>query len=151
MLFRSDATGLNRLLQGAVGQGLFQKIMDGYTSIAHVYEPGDQIYLFGFSRGAYTVRSLAGMIANCGLPSGSFTNDCVTQAFTAYRNPAQRKYSLTASIRSAGAKCDAKAKGKPSLAASCALKRLEPRSQIGRRNPAPGTARTLWPGLAGAK
>lgn len=31
------------------------------------------------------------MIANCGLPSGSFTNDCVTQAFTAYRNPAQRK------------------------------------------------------------
>lgn len=65
--------------------------MDGYTSIAHVYEPGDQIYLFGFSRGAYTARSLAGMIANCGLPGGSFTNDCVTQAFTAYRNPAQRK------------------------------------------------------------
>ena len=87
----ADATGLNRLLQGAFGQGLFQKIMDGYTSIAHVYEPGDQIYLFGFSRGAYTVRSLAGMIANCGLPSGSFTNDCVAQAFTAYRNPAQRK------------------------------------------------------------
>jgi len=86
----ADATGINRILQGAFGQGLFQKIMDGYTTIAHVYEPGDQIYLFGFSRGAYTVRSLAGMIANCGLPSGSFTNDCVTQCFAAYRNPAQR-------------------------------------------------------------
>jgi uncharacterized protein (DUF2235 family) len=87
----ADASGLGRLLEGAFGQSLFQKIMDGYTSVAHVYEPGDQIYLFGFSRGAYTVRSLAGMIANCGLPSGPFTNDCATQCFAAYRNPAQRQ------------------------------------------------------------
>ncbi len=86
----ADATGLARVLQGAFGQGLFQKIQDGYKQIAHVFEPGDQIYLFGFSRGAYTVRCLAGMIANCGLPSGSFTDDCVAQAFTAYRNPAVR-------------------------------------------------------------
>src|SRR5580658_1463598 len=93
----ADATGLNRVLQGAFGQGLFQKIQDGYTTIAHVYEPGDQIYLFGFSRGAYTVRSIAGMIATCGLPSGSFTDDCVTQAFNAYRNPAQRP-SILASL-----------------------------------------------------
>ena len=37
----ADATGLNRVLDGAFGQGLFQKIQDGYTKIAHVYEPGD--------------------------------------------------------------------------------------------------------------
>ncbi len=86
----SQATGLSRVLEGAFGQGLFQKIQDGYTQIAHVYEAGDQIFLFGFSRGAYTARSLAGMIAICGLPSGSFTNDCVTQAFAAYRDPANR-------------------------------------------------------------
>lgn len=86
----ADATGLAHLLQGAFGAGLIQKVQDGYTSIAHVYEPGDQIYLFGFSRGAYTARSLAGMIANCGLPSGSFTDDCVTQAFAAYRDPVNR-------------------------------------------------------------
>jgi uncharacterized protein (DUF2235 family) len=86
----SDATGLNRVLQGATGQGLLQKIQDGYTKIAHVYEPGDQVYLFGFSRGAYTARSLAGMIANCGLPSGSFTDNCVAQAFAAYRDRANR-------------------------------------------------------------
>ena len=86
----ADATGLAKVLQGAFGDGLFQKIQDGYTQIAHVYEPGDQVYLFGFSRGAYTARSLAGMIANCGLPSGSFTDDCVKQAFAAYRNPANR-------------------------------------------------------------
>jgi len=87
----ADATGLERLLEGAFATTIFQKIMDGYTTIAHVYEPGDQIYLFGFSRGAYTVRCLAGMIANCGLPTGSFTQDCVTQAFQAYRSPGQRQ------------------------------------------------------------
>lgn len=86
----ADAQGLDRLLDGAFGQGLLQKIMDGYTKIAHVYEAGDQIFLLGFSRGAYTARSLAGMIANCGLPTGAFTDDCVTQAFTAYREPTNR-------------------------------------------------------------
>src|ERR1035441_465813 len=44
----ADATGLNRVLQGAFGQGLLQKIQDGYTKIAHVYEPGNEIFLFGF-------------------------------------------------------------------------------------------------------
>ena len=86
----ANATGITRILDGAFGQGLLQKIQDSYTKIAHVYEPGDQIFLFGFSRGAYTARSIAGMIAACGLPSGSFSNDCVTQAFTAYKTPAQR-------------------------------------------------------------
>jgi uncharacterized protein (DUF2235 family) len=86
----ADATGLNRIIQGAFGQGLLQKIQDGYTKIAHVYEDGDEIYLFGFSRGAYTARCVAGMIANCGLPRGTFTDDCVTKAFQAYRDPKNR-------------------------------------------------------------
>jgi uncharacterized protein (DUF2235 family) len=86
----ADATGLNRVLQGAFGEGILQKIQDGYTKIAHVYDPGDEVFLFGFSRGAYTARSLAGMIANCGLPSGTFSDDCVRQAFAAYRDPANR-------------------------------------------------------------
>lgn len=86
----ADASGLDRVLEGAFGQGLLQKIQDGYTKIAHVYEAGDELFLFGFSRGAYTVRSLAGMIANCGLPTGAFSDTCVTQAFAAYRDPANR-------------------------------------------------------------
>lgn len=88
-------TGLDHLLDGAFGQGILQKIQDAYTKIAHVYEPGDLIYLFGFSRGAYTARSLAGMIANCGLPTGAFTDDCVTQAFAAYRDPVNRAFILS--------------------------------------------------------
>ncbi|HEX8712830.1 MAG TPA: DUF2235 domain-containing protein [Terracidiphilus sp.] len=86
----ANATGLSHLLQGAFGEGILQKIRDSYTKIAHVYEPGDDIYLFGFSRGAYTARSLAGFIAVCGLPSGSFSDDCVTTAFAAYRDPTHR-------------------------------------------------------------
>src|SRR5271170_5968890 len=87
----ADAQGLDRLLDGAFGQGLLQKIMDGYTKIAHVYETGDEIFLFGFSRGAYTARSLAGMIAACGLPTKSFDDTLVDTAFDAYRNKEKRQ------------------------------------------------------------
>ena len=97
----ADATGLNRVLQGAFGQGLFSKIQDGYTKIAHVYEPGDEIFLFGFSRGAYTARSLAGMIANCGVPTGAFSDDCVSQVFAAYRDPVNRA-SILAGLTACG-------------------------------------------------
>jgi uncharacterized protein (DUF2235 family) len=97
----ADVTGLNRILDGAFGQGLLQKIQDGYTEIAHVFEPGDEIFLFGFSRGAYTARSLAGMIAICGLPAGAFSNNCVTQAFAAYRDPVNRA-SILAGLTACG-------------------------------------------------
>jgi uncharacterized protein (DUF2235 family) len=86
----SDGTPLEKLAGAAIGEGIFQKIRDGYTKIAHVYNQGDDIFIFGFSRGAYTARSLAGMIAICGLPTGAFDDDLVNAAFQAYRNPAQR-------------------------------------------------------------
>jgi uncharacterized protein (DUF2235 family) len=86
----ADATGLSRILEGAFGQQILQKILDGYTKIAHVYEAGDEIFLFGFSRAAYTARSLAGMISVCGLPTGPFNSECVTAAFNADRSPANR-------------------------------------------------------------
>jgi len=86
----SDGTPLQKLTGGAFGDGLFQKIKDGYTKICHVYDQDDEIFIFGFSRGAYTARSLAGMIAICGLPSESFDNNLVNDAFNAYRNPDQR-------------------------------------------------------------
>jgi uncharacterized protein (DUF2235 family) len=86
----SDGTPIEKLAGGAVGDGLFQKIKDGYTKIAHVYEQGDEIFVFGFSRGAFTARSLAGMIAVCGLPTANFDDNLVNAAFQAYRNKAQR-------------------------------------------------------------
>lgn len=87
----TGGVAIDKWLGGGLGAGLFQKIKDGYADIAAQYQPGDQIYLFGFSRGAYTARSLAGMIAICGLPT-QFPTDaqCLDMAFEAYRNVAQR-------------------------------------------------------------
>ncbi|MGB7555309.1 MAG: DUF2235 domain-containing protein [Candidatus Korobacteraceae bacterium] len=92
----SDGDTLLRLLGGAFGDGLDKKISDGYTRISHLYEKGDQVFLFGFSRGAYTARSLAGMIAICGLPTQNVDDNLTTQAFQAYRqhDMAQRQKML---------------------------------------------------------
>src|SRR5258708_22907425 len=49
---------LQHLFAGAFGTGLFDKVKEGYTKIAHDCSDGDQIFLFGFSRGAYTARSV---------------------------------------------------------------------------------------------
>lgn len=58
---------LVRLLGGGVGVGTIARIVRGYTFLSRQYQPGDDIVLCGFSRGAYTVRALAGMIARVGL------------------------------------------------------------------------------------
>lgn len=58
---------LSRLLGGLYGKGIDQHIQSAYHWLARHYEAGDEIYLFGFSRGAFTVRSLGGMLARCGL------------------------------------------------------------------------------------
>lgn len=57
----------DEVIGGATGRGLHKNIMDGYRYIVQNYSPGDEIYLFGFSRGAYTVRCLCGLINNCGI------------------------------------------------------------------------------------
>ena len=59
--------GLSRLLGGAMGAGIDEEIQNAYLFLSMNYQPGDEIYLFGFSRGAYTVRSLAGFIYTAGL------------------------------------------------------------------------------------
>ncbi|KJH70274.1 DUF2235 domain-containing protein [Aliterella atlantica] len=60
---------LDKLVGGAFGWGIDQNIQDAYRFLCLNYNEGDEIYLFGFSRGAYTVRSLAGMIYCSGLLS----------------------------------------------------------------------------------
>jgi len=56
-----------KLLGGAFGWGLKRNVLNLYTGLVRIYDPGDRIYLFGFSRGAFTVRTLAGLIAKCGI------------------------------------------------------------------------------------
>ena len=90
----SDGDPLVMLLGGAFGTGLWQKIKDAYTKISHVYEQGDELFIFGFSRGAFTARSLAGMIAVCGLPTKNVTDELVNLAFDAYRDQLNRTAKL---------------------------------------------------------
>lgn len=52
---------------GGLGKGIDEHILNCYKFLVQEYSMGDEIYLFGFSRGAYTVRSLAGLIRNSGL------------------------------------------------------------------------------------
>lgn len=58
---------LDKLTGGAFGVGLSRNVRDLYLFLVHNYQDGDEIYLFGFSRGAYTVRSAAGLIRKVGL------------------------------------------------------------------------------------
>ncbi|MGK0440675.1 MAG: hypothetical protein ACJA0N_000470 [Pseudohongiellaceae bacterium] len=52
---------------GATGRGLHKNIMDVYRYIVQNYSPGDELFLFGFSRYSYTIRSLCGLINNFGI------------------------------------------------------------------------------------
>jgi uncharacterized protein (DUF2235 family) len=78
-----------RLRGGAFGLGLSRNVIDAYRFLIDNYEPGDRLYLFGFSRGAFTARSLAGLVRNCGIlrPENA---DRTKQAWALYRSRAER-------------------------------------------------------------
>jgi uncharacterized protein (DUF2235 family) len=59
--------GLDKFTGGAFGRGIEDNIRNLYRFLLYNYVPGDEIYLFGFSRGAFTVRTLAGFIHQVGL------------------------------------------------------------------------------------
>jgi len=67
--FYDPGVGTNffKILGSAFGVGISKNIQECYEYIVDYYQPGDKIFLFGFSRGAYTVRSLAGMIKKVGI------------------------------------------------------------------------------------
>jgi len=73
-----------RLRGGALGKGLSRNVRDAYEWLVTNHAEGSQIFLFGFSRGAYTARTVAGMIAKCGLllPGATMTVD---EVFERYR------------------------------------------------------------------
>ena len=81
----TNGTPIDHLAGGAMGEGLFQKIQECYRYLTDAWSPGSSIYLFGFSRGAYTVRSLGGMIARFGVPTKNLDNEAAARVFAAYR------------------------------------------------------------------
>ncbi|WJW75470.1 DUF2235 domain-containing protein [Thiohalobacter sp. IOR34] len=77
-------TDRRKLAGGISGAGIDKNIMDAYRFLVHNYEPGDALFFFGFSRGAYTVRSLAGFVRNCGLLRREHA-DRIPEAYRLYR------------------------------------------------------------------
>jgi uncharacterized protein (DUF2235 family) len=63
----SEGYLLKRVYDGATGSGITENILQAYRYIIGHYEPGDELFFFGFSRGAFTVRSLSGLIRNSGI------------------------------------------------------------------------------------
>jgi len=74
-----------RLWGGAFGFGLSRNVRDAYRFLVRTFEPGDELFLFGFSRGAYTARSLAGLVRNCGILRHEH-EDRVGEAYALYRS-----------------------------------------------------------------
>ena len=59
--------GVNGVVGGSTGKGLDENIRRAYEWLVENYNSGDEIFIFGFSRGAYTARSLAGLVAKLGI------------------------------------------------------------------------------------
>jgi uncharacterized protein (DUF2235 family) len=81
----SEGSVTKRVFDGATGSGISEKIQQAYRFIINTYEKGDELFLFGFSRGAFTVRSLSGLIRNSGILKPENLN-LVPKAFSIYRS-----------------------------------------------------------------
>jgi uncharacterized protein (DUF2235 family) len=89
---------LNRVGGGAFGWGLEHNIKLAYAYVCKVYEPGDEILIFGFSRGAYTARSLAGMIRKCGILV-DYGSPALSRAFRTYKTAGAANHPDAPAIR----------------------------------------------------
>jgi len=58
---------IDRITGGAIGRGVEENIHDAYRFLIANYERGDELFVFGFSRGAFTARSIVGMVRKCGI------------------------------------------------------------------------------------
>jgi len=80
-----------RVFAGATGYGLSRNVKQLYKELVRIHDPVDRIFLVGFSRGAFTVRTLAGLIATCGIlnvsrfPTRAALDAAVDRAYGVYR------------------------------------------------------------------
>src|SRR5947209_2557398 len=87
-MFYTRGVGTGRYdhwLGGGLGVGLSDKIQEAYMFVVDNFEVGDELFLFGFSRGAYTARSLAGFIRNAGVLKRQYTGR-LKAAYELYRD-----------------------------------------------------------------
>jgi uncharacterized protein (DUF2235 family) len=79
--------GYDMKLGGLHGVGLSKNVKKAYSFLVEHYEEGDKVFIFGFSRGAYTARSLAGLVFQCGVKGASFNiSSDVDKIYDAYKD-----------------------------------------------------------------
>src|SRR4029077_15784358 len=86
------------MLGVAFGIGLARNVRDLYTFLCRNYAPADNIFLFGFSRGAFTVRILAGLFLRCGVVTSSRELELdqrVKLAYAEYKRDVARRATAT--------------------------------------------------------
>lgn len=76
---------------GISGHGLDKNVLDAYRYIVHNYDDDSQLFLFGFSRGAYTVRALCGLINNIGILHSQY-GEKITEAWQIYKSSHRRDH-----------------------------------------------------------
>jgi uncharacterized protein (DUF2235 family) len=76
---------LERIRGGAFGLGLSRNVRDCYRFLVGNYEPGDELYFLGFSRGAFTARSTVGLVRNSGILRAAHA-DRIKDAYALYRS-----------------------------------------------------------------
>lgn len=81
----------DHLRGGALGWGLSKNIQEAYVFLVRNFDQGDEVFLFGFSRGAYTVRSLAGLIRNSGLLKYNY-EEKLDDAYELYRDRSNKTH-----------------------------------------------------------
>ncbi|MGE5525077.1 MAG: DUF2235 domain-containing protein [Rhodospirillaceae bacterium] len=86
----SSSFKLAAIVGGAFGWGLKRNVLDLYTFLCRNYEPGDRIYAFGFSRGAFTVRVLSGLITSQGLVAAASETELKRRALHAFQRYRER-------------------------------------------------------------
>lgn len=87
---RGLGTGMRKFTGNAFGMGISKNIIECYQFIFENYQAGDQIYLFGFSRGAYTVRSLSGFLHLFGILPRS-RPELIKKAYKIYKKELNKK------------------------------------------------------------
>jgi uncharacterized protein (DUF2235 family) len=85
----AEGSWVRRVIDGATGHGIAHNIQEAYRFLIQHYAIGDQLFFFGFSRGAFTVRSLAGLVRNCGILRLDAL-DLVPKAFSLYRDRSKK-------------------------------------------------------------
>jgi len=95
IVFYSEGVGTDpggKWLGGIFGVGLTRILADAYRHLIFNYNPGDEIFVFGFSRGAFTARSFVGFISNCGILDQRFAGKADEQLDNYRRRDNSRRY-----------------------------------------------------------